>query len=93
MASVAKLHLHRFGPGSASQQLVSEAYGKDRGPILLYGRCNMAYSYLERSGIARTVRDEQSIVILTSKLGKITVPRYNENLNTSTYKASQLIEF
>lgn len=92
VTAVTELHLERLGTNGTSNQLVAQANTKDRSSGLLQGLGQIVHSFREHRWVTRTVRHKQTVVVLAGKLGEIVVPRHNENLNTTSKQATQLVE-
>jgi len=90
--TVTELHLDGIGAGSASQQLVSKTDTEDGCSRLLHRGPDVLDSILHHSWITRTVGDEQPIVLLTSQLREVVIPRHHLDLDTALDEAAQLVE-
>lgn len=90
-SSVAKLHLLSLGARGSSEKLVTKTDSKDGRSRLIKGYPDMLNSLLHHSGISRTIRYKESIILLASQLWEIIVPRNDLDLDTTSDQAAQLV--
>jgi len=91
VSTVSELHLESARTSSSSEKLMSKTNTKNWCPILCHCRSDMFDSLVHDRWITRTVRDEETIVILASKGWKVIVPRTDENFYASLQEAAQLV--
>jgi hypothetical protein len=64
-------------------------YGR---PSLLERLCQVVNRRRECGWVTRTVRDEKTIIVLSSECGEIVVPGNDKHFNTTSEEATQLVE-
>lgn len=91
--TVTELHFECIGASGSCKKLVTQANTEYGSPGLVHGILDVFDCALHHGRVTRTVRDEESIVLLASKQREVVVPRYLEDLDASPDQASQLVVF
>ena len=91
MTSVAVLHLDRLGTRGAGKQLVSQTDTEDGDSSLADVGLNVLDSLLHQCWVTRTVRDEETIVLLACQRREVIVPGNDLDFDTTLDEASKLV--
>lgn len=93
VAAVTELHLDSAGSSCSGEELVAQADTEDGDDILGDGGRDPLHSLLQDSRVARTVGQEETIVLNSSTRSEVVIPGAHEDLDTPLEEASQLVVF
>lgn len=92
VTTVTELHLLGLSTDGTGNQLMTKTDTENGNSVLFHGLGQIGDGSGEGGRVTRTVRNEQTIVVLAGEGREIVIPGNDQNLNATCKQATQLVE-